>query len=88
MPAGPPPITTTRRCVAAGCNRIGISAPASTLTVQKVRGNDKTYRCPGCQQEIAGGTPHVVAWADDSLFGAEAALAARRHWHTACWDRG
>lgn len=56
--------------------------------MQKVRGNDKTYRCPGCQQEIAGGTPHVVAWADDSLFGAEAALAARRHWHTACWDRG
>ena len=30
----------------------------------------------------------VVAWAEDSLFGAEAALAARRHWHTACWDRG
>ena len=57
-------------------------------TVQRVRGNDKTYRCPGCQQEIAVSTPHVVAWAQDSLFGAEAALAARRHWHTACWDRG
>ncbi|MGE5288516.1 MAG: hypothetical protein ACM3ML_15220 [Micromonosporaceae bacterium] len=22
----------------------------------------KTYRCPGCDQEIPPGTPHVVAW--------------------------
>src|SRR5690606_26764838 len=57
-------------------------------TVQKVRGNEKTYRCPGCQQEIAAWTPHVVTWAQDSLFGTEAALAARRHWHSSCWDRG
>lgn len=57
-------------------------------TVQKVRGSDKTYRCPGCQQEIPAGTPHVVAWAQDSLFGAGAALDARRHWHSACWERG
>jgi hypothetical protein len=42
-------------------------------------GAGKTYRCPGCDQEIRVGTPHVVAWpegrADD-----------RRHWHTACWS--
>lgn len=57
-------------------------------TVQAVRGNDKAYRCPGCNQEVAPRTPHVVAWANDSLFGAQAALDARRHWHTACWERG
>ena len=26
----------------------------------------KPYRCPGCNVEIAPGTPHVVAWPDDS----------------------
>jgi hypothetical protein len=37
----------------------------------------KTYRCPGCDQEIPAGVGHVVAWrADDA--------EDRRHWHTAC----
>ena len=49
------------------------------------RPNDKTYVCPGCQQEIPGDTVHVVAWAADGLFGPEAAQSARRHWHTHCW---
>jgi hypothetical protein len=40
----------------------------------------KTYRCPGCDHEIALGQPHVVAWHDE-------ALDDRRHWHTACWRR-
>lgn len=40
----------------------------------------KSYRCPGCDQEIRPGTPHVVAW---PAFG----LEDRRHWHSACWDR-
>ncbi|WP_419997891.1 ATP/GTP-binding protein [Streptomyces boninensis] len=39
----------------------------------------KSYRCPGCDQEVAGGTPHVVAWPEHA--GAD----DRRHWHTACW---
>jgi hypothetical protein len=41
---------------------------------------DKTYRCPGCDQEIRPGTPHVVAWPVGDLDA-----AYRRHWHTACW---
>lgn len=57
-------------------------------TVQRVRGAEKSYVCPGCHQAVAPGTGHVVAWANDSIFGPEAALAERRHWHTACWDRG
>ncbi|MFD7918831.1 ATP/GTP-binding protein [Streptomyces sp. NPDC059740] len=43
-------------------------------------GAGKRYRCPGCDQEIPPGVPHVVAWprlgdVDD-----------RRHWHTSCWN--
>ncbi len=54
-------------------------------TVQRVAGSDKTYTCPGCHQVIAPGTAHVVAFANDSFFGADAAVAERRHWHQACW---
>ena len=46
----------------------------------------KTYRCPDCQAQIRPGTAHVVAWPDEGT-GAEPAVAARRHWHTACWER-
>lgn len=56
-------------------------------SVRTVRGGDKTYRCPGCQQEIPPGTAHVVAWSDDHLLGAQAGLDDRRHWHRACWER-
>lgn len=40
----------------------------------------KTYRCPGCQQEITPGTPHVVAWLAETDDGSN-----RRHWHTPCF---
>jgi len=38
----------------------------------------KPYRCPGCDQEIAPATPHVVVWP----VGRE---DERRHWHRPCW---
>jgi len=38
----------------------------------------KTYRCPGCDQEIRPGMPHIVAWRPGDEGG-------RRHWHTPCW---
>lgn len=41
----------------------------------------KTYRCPGCDQEIMPGTSHIVAWPQDYGAGAD----DRRHWHTNCW---
>lgn len=53
-------------------------------TVRAVTGS-KAYTCPGCRQEVPPGTAHVVVWAQDDLLGAEAAVADRRHWHTACW---
>ncbi|HEX5614806.1 MAG TPA: hypothetical protein VFZ83_06585 [Acidimicrobiia bacterium] len=38
----------------------------------------KTYRCPGCDHEIAIGEGHeVVVPLDDP--------DDRRHWHSACW---
>jgi hypothetical protein len=41
----------------------------------------KTYRCPGCDQEIRPGVPHVVVWPADERGD----LSDRRHWHTGCW---
>ncbi|MEU8890672.1 ATP/GTP-binding protein [Streptomyces sp. NPDC048442] len=40
----------------------------------------KRYRCPGCDQEIPSGVPHLVAWPD---YGG---VDDRRHWHKACWN--
>jgi len=40
----------------------------------------KSYRCPGCDQEIAPGTPHIVAWP-----AGRSGVDYRRHWHTPCW---
>ncbi len=40
----------------------------------------KPYRCPGCDQLIGPGSPHVVAWPTDDLDA-----AGRRHWHAVCW---
>jgi hypothetical protein len=40
----------------------------------------KRYRCPGCDQEIPSGVPHVVAWPE---YGG---VDDRRHWHKACWN--
>ena len=49
------------------------------VTVRSVSG-EKAYRCPGCNQEIRAGLPHLVVVEDDDV-------EARRHWHTPCWQR-
>jgi hypothetical protein len=41
----------------------------------------KTYRCPGCDQEIRPGTAHLVVWPAYTPGPAE-----RRHWHRPCWE--
>ena len=43
-------------------------------------GATKTYRCPGCDQEVRPGVPHIVAWPEHHPDADE-----RRHWHTGCW---
>lgn len=52
--------------------------------VRRISGaaSTKTYRCPGCDQEVRPGTPHVVAWPFDRPGGED----DRRHWHTPCWS--
>lgn len=42
----------------------------------------KTYRCPGCDQEIAARVAHVVVWPAHTP-----GVSERRHWHSACWQR-
>jgi hypothetical protein len=49
--------------------------------VRQVGGATKTYRCPGCDQEIRPAVVHVVAWPADDRGD----LTDRRHWHTGCW---
>ncbi|MFM9366727.1 ATP/GTP-binding protein [Streptomyces sp. Da 82-17] len=54
------------------------------FTVRQVAGSGgpgKTYRCPGCDQEIRSSVPHVVAWPEHG-----AGVEDRRHWHKACWN--
>jgi len=46
----------------------------------------KEYRCPGCQQVIGVGTPHVVVWPSTQQWTA-GGVDDRRHWHTSCWNR-
>ncbi|MBK8869368.1 MAG: hypothetical protein KBF43_12085 [Dermatophilaceae bacterium] len=45
-------------------------------------GAQRAYLCPGCQQDISVGVPHVVVWPADGLGGVD----NRRHWHTQCWS--
>ena len=51
----------------------------------------KTYRCPGCDQEVRPGTPHLVTWpayardSDLDPWDTDSAADLRRHWHAACW---
>ncbi len=59
------------------------SAADGEWVVQAVRGGEREYRCPGCDQLIPPGTPQVVAWRSDDLLGD--GIEGRRHWHTACW---
>ncbi|MGB9111966.1 MAG: hypothetical protein WCF24_04475 [Acidimicrobiales bacterium] len=40
----------------------------------------KSYRCPGCNQEITPGVAHLVVVP-------LAAADERRHWHTSCFER-
>ena len=52
-------------------------ATATGATVRAVTGQ-KPYLCPGCQQMIRPGLPHLVVVEKDDVEG-------RRHWHTPCW---
>lgn len=46
---------------------------------------EKPYRCPACGTDVPTGQAHVVAWSADHLFGDDAAVRDRRHYHSHCW---
>ena len=64
------------------------SAPDGEWSVRRIteRNAAKEYTCPGCHSVIPPGLAHLVVWREDSLLGAETALADRRHWHVRCWN--
>jgi hypothetical protein len=64
------------------------SAPDGEWSVRRIteRNAAKEYICPGCHSVIPPGLAHLVVWREDSLLGAETALADRRHWHVRCWN--
>lgn len=47
----------------------------------------KAYRCPGCQQPVPPGTPHVVVWPAEPGLLESSPVNQRRHWHSGCWQR-
>ncbi len=71
--------------------RLGIpqteSAPDGLWAVRTISSNNaqKSYTCPGCHRTVLPGVAHLVVWQEDALFGAEAGLRDRRHWHNNCW---
>lgn len=46
---------------------------------------EKSYLCPGCGLDVPPGQAHLVVWSAEHLFGDEAAVRDRRHWHAHCW---
>jgi len=71
--------------------RLGVpqrqSAPDGEWAVRSITASNaqKTYTCPGCNHEVQPGVAHLVVWREDAMFGAEAGLRERRHWHNNCW---
>ena len=47
----------------------------------------KSYRCPGCSQQIPVGLAHVVVWPAEPAWHVSSGVDERRHWHTSCWQR-
>lgn len=63
------------------------SAPDGVWAVRTISAGNaqKAYTCPGCHSQVLPGVAHLVVWQEDAMFGAEAGLRDRRHWHGNCW---
>lgn len=66
---------------ASGGPQVVQQGPDGDWIVRPVAAGAKAYRCPGCDQEIAPGVGHVVAWPAEG-----GGLEDRRHWHRPCWE--
>ncbi|WP_369053782.1 hypothetical protein [Kineococcus terrestris] len=65
-----------------------VAGPDGEWVVRELRGSGsgKTYRCPGCAQELPASTPHVLVWPARGTFSPAGGLDERRHWHRACFQ--
>lgn len=63
------------------------SAPDGLWAVRSITASNaqKVYTCPGCHRAVQPGVAHLVVWQEDAMFGTEAGLRDRRHWHSNCW---
>jgi hypothetical protein len=75
------PVEVEAEGIGRGATRLE-SGPDGDWLVRTVTGAaaTKTYRCPGCDQEIPPGTAHLVSWPEGASGEDQ-----RRHWHTPCW---
>ena len=61
---------------------------AAEWHVRALAGSPREYTCPACHRPVRPGTGHLLVWpVVKPLLSAEA-IDERRHWHTACWQRG
>ncbi|EPD28546.1 ATP/GTP-binding protein [Actinotignum sp. GS-2025f] len=58
----------------------------ATYKVRRIASAAKDYVCPGCGGIIRIGEPNIVAWTEDTIWGAQYGVDSRRHWHPGCWQ--
>lgn len=67
--------------------RTQIGPGGADFTVRHPCDGDKPYAHPGCHHVTPVDTTHVMAWSNESFFGADRDLEEHHHWHTLCWKR-
>lgn len=79
------PLTDVGRLANGGAQRV--SRRGAEWFVREISASraEKAYRCPGCLLDVPVGQAHLVVWSAEHLFGDEAAVRDRRHWHLHCW---
>lgn len=79
------PLSNVERLANGGARRV--TRRGSEWFVRDISASraEKAYRCPGCGLDIPAGQAHVVAWSAEHMFGDDAAVSDRRHWHQHCW---
>ncbi|MDR1033176.1 MAG: hypothetical protein LBL41_00130 [Bifidobacteriaceae bacterium] len=71
---------------AAGYERIETKRGKDYKVTKTLEGSS-VYLCPGCNQAIDQGKPSFTVIELNHMFGEQAAIDERRHWHVTCWRR-
>jgi hypothetical protein len=64
-----------------------VSGPDGDWIVRTIRAgtSTKTYRCPGCHQDVPPGVGHLLVWPSRGTFSPGDGMTERRHWHSGCF---